>query len=75
MKARSQQCLCERPKSEGIRLTHYEVVDDELAALSAKESLQWLLSHQKALGPQKLPRVYKKALDVLGWFGCMSHRF
>lgn len=35
MKARSQHCLCERPKSEGIRLTHYEVTNDGLAALSA----------------------------------------
>lgn len=49
MKAKSQQCLYERPKGKTTRLTHCEMVNDGSAALSAQESLQWLLATR---GPQ-----------------------
>lgn len=49
MKAKSQQCLYERPEGETTRLTHWEMVNDEPAALSAQESLQWLSATR---GPQ-----------------------
>lgn len=49
MKAKSQPCLYERPKDKTMKLTHCEMVNDGPVALSAQESLKWLLITR---GPQ-----------------------